>query len=201
MSDGTITGLLERFHEGDRTAFNEMVPLVYAELRRIAHARRGEWRGDETMGTTALCHEAYLKLVDHQGDAWSNRSHFLRVASRAMRQILVDYARARRAQRRGGGLEHVPVDQVEELVPAASALTPARIDTLLDIEEALPRLSEQHGSRVCDVVECRFFGGMTIQETAEALSVSPATVKRDWLLAQAWLYRLVAEWDDSETAG
>lgn len=178
-----------------------MVPLVYAELRRIAHARRGEWQGGETLGTTALCHEAYLKLVYHEGAAWRSRSHFLRVASRAMRQILVDYARARRAQRRGGGVEHVPVDQVQELVPAGGALTPARLDTLLDIEEALPQLGEEHGSRVCDVVECRLFGGMTIQETAEALAVSPATVKRDWLLAQAWLYRFVAGRGKSEIAG
>jgi RNA polymerase sigma factor (TIGR02999 family) len=153
---------------------------AYAELSRIAHAQRRRWSGEQTLSTTVLVHEAFLKLSRSATRSWPDRSHFLRVASRAMRQLLVNYALHRRAGKRGGGRRPVPQD-------AVALVDDARIDELLALDRALDRLAQQN-PRWARVVECRAFAGLEVDETAEALSLSPTTVKRDWRRAQAWLY-------------
>jgi RNA polymerase sigma factor (TIGR02999 family) len=156
-------------------------PAVYEELKRVAHRHlRGE-RTEHTLGTTALVHEAYLELAKLDHVRWPGRPYMLAAASKAMRRILIDYAVARRAQKRGGGVDAEPLDD-------AVAMALSRGDELLALDEALERLTginERYGR----VVECRFYGGMSVDETAEALGTSPATVKRDWTLARAWLNR------------
>ena len=163
------------------SALDDVFPVVYEELKRVAHRHlRGE-RGGHTLGTTALVHEAYLELSKLDHVRWPGRAYMLAAASRAMRRILIDYAVARRAQKRGGGVE-------AELLDDAVAMAISRGDELLALDEALDRLAgvnERYGR----VVECRFFGGMSVEETAEALGTSPATVKRDWTMARAWLNR------------
>jgi RNA polymerase sigma factor (TIGR02999 family) len=170
---------LDAIRDGDREAVDRLFAIVYDELRRMAHVQRLRWQGDETMNTTALVHEAYLKLAGGGGDGWVDRAHFSAVAAQAMRHILVNYAERRLAARRGGGAEHVALDEANP-VPAESA------EELLALHEALERLGRVH-ERQARVVECRFFGGLPIRETAEALSVSTATVERDWAVASAWL--------------
>ena len=160
---------------------DEFFPLVYEELRRIAHRELRHERSGHTLGTTALVHEAYLKLAHLDRIQWKSRAQFLAVAAQAMRRVLVDYAVARRAQKRGGGF-------VPQSLDDAMAIASERSEELLALDEALQRLQsldEQHAR----IVECRFFGGMSIEETAEALGVSPATVKRGWTMARAWLNR------------
>ena len=191
MSDphqGTVTRLLQELRAGDRGAFDELLPLVYAELHELARRQRRRWEGDETLNTTALVHEAYLRLVDQSTPQWSSRPHFLAVASTAMRQILLDYAKRKQAAKREGGRAHVPLHEVEAGLRGSGDLTSTRSDALIALDESLRRL-ERHDPRQSRIVECRFFGGMTIDDTAEALGVSPATVKRGWAMAQAWLYR------------
>jgi RNA polymerase sigma factor (TIGR02999 family) len=180
---GEITLLLDAARDGDRAALDQLFGLVYDQLRTLSHAQRGRWSGDHTLGTTALVHEAYLKLVRHEGADWRDRAHFFAVASRAMRQILVNYAERRRAQKRGGGAEVVPLDEANPVAPEAA-------EGLLALNQALERL-ERIDARRCRVVECRFFAGLAIHETAETLGISAATVKRDWALASAWLRREV----------
>lgn len=180
--------LLEEVGAGDRAAFDALVPLVYDELRLLARRQRRRWRGDETLDTTALIHEAYLRLVDQSAPRWTSHPHFLAVASRAMRQVLLDYAKRRHAAKRGGAPRQVSLDEVEEALLAYGELGDAHAEALIAVEEALRRL-ERHDPLHGRVVECRFYGGLTIEDTAEALGVSPATVKRRWSLAQAWLYR------------
>jgi RNA polymerase sigma factor (TIGR02999 family) len=158
---------------------DRLFPLVYDELRRMAHGQLQRERPGHTLGTTGLIHETYLKLVDQTRVQWRDRGHFFRVASWAMRRILVDYARQYRALRRGGGLERIQID--EELAGAE------RGDTLVALDEALERLATV-SERLSRVVECRYFGGLTAEETAEALGVSSRTVERDWVKARAWLY-------------
>ncbi len=175
-----ITRLIAAANEGDGEAADRLFTVVYDELRIIARSHRRRWHGDETIGTTVLIHEAYLKLADYDGD-YASRTHFYATASRAMRQILMNYAERRNAAKRSG--EQIPVD-VEDL-PFADADT---IEDLLALGEVLERL-EAEDPRRCRIVECRVFGGMSIGETAEALGISPATVKRDWALVSAWLYR------------
>lgn len=179
-----VTGFLLAAAEGDSRALESLIPIVYTELHRIAHRRlRGE-RADHTLSTTALVHEAYIKLMNLERLDWKNRSQFMAIASRLMRQILVDYARGRRAARRGGGVTRVELDAAE--AQAAAASEPAEdVLALHRALEALGRINDRHAR----IVECRFFGGMSIVETAEALSLSPATVKRDWVMARAWLNR------------
>ena len=179
---GTVTRLLSQLDNGDAAALDEIFPLVYDELREIAHRHRRRWNGDTTLGTTALVNEAYLRLVNADVGA-RTRVHFLRVASRAMRQILSNYGRDRRASKRGGEAQAVPIDSLD-LIPVDHIAA----DQIADLTEALDRLDKMD-ARLAGVIECRFFGGLTVEETAEALDVSPATVKRDWLLARAWLYR------------
>jgi RNA polymerase sigma factor (TIGR02999 family) len=184
---GTITHLLADFENGDRTALEALFPIVYDELRSIAHWQRRKWDGDATLGTTALVHEAYLKLVDADHIGARSRAHFLRVASMAMRQILCNYARDRRTAKRGGDAPRISLDLLGEGA-ANAALSDEQSETLADLDEAMRRL-EAVDSRLAAVVECRFFGGLSIEDTADALDISIATVKRDWRLARAWLYR------------
>ena len=167
---------------GDSTGeIDRMVPLVYQDLRRIAHRQlRGE-RGDHTLDTGALVHEAYLKLSRLDRIEWRDRSHFVAAAAGAMRRILVDYAVARKTRKRGGAHQRVPLEDV-------IVLTDDNAQELLALDDALRRLAAE-SERAARIVEWRFFGGMSIEETAEVLEISPATVKREWTLARAWLNR------------
>ena len=184
----TVTRLLRDLEGGDRAAFDELFPLVYDQLHQAAERQRRRWQGDETLNTTALVHEAYLRLVDQTAPPWQNRAHFLAVASRAMRQILINYAKARQTEKRGGGAHPIPLHEIEAALKGDEDPAEARDEALAALDESLRRL-ESIDDRQCRVVECRFFGSMTIRDTAEALGISPATVKRSWASAQAWLYR------------
>jgi len=181
MGHGEITKLLKAHTEGDADALNDLLPLVYDELRRMAHRRMQKERAGHTFSTTALVHEAYLELVDLDNIDWQDRTHFFAIAARVMRNVLVDYAVKRTAQKRGGDRDRVPL--CEEDAPVEVDLA-----DVLAVHQALQRLGEMD-ERQARVVECRFFGGLTIDETAEALDVSPATVGRDWRVARAWLNR------------
>jgi RNA polymerase sigma factor (TIGR02999 family) len=183
-----IARLLEEVGAGRREAFDALVPLVYDELRVLARRQRRRWRGDETLDTTALIHEAYLRLVEQSVPRWISHPHFLAVASRAMRQVLLDYAKRQHAAKRGGARRQVSLGEVEDLLLARGELGDAHSEALLAVEEALCRL-ERHDPVHARVVECRFYGGLSIEETAEALGTSPATVKRKWAFARAYLNR------------
>ena len=173
-----VTRLLDALQHGDRAALDRLFPLVYEELRRIAHHHLRDERPGHTLGTTGLVHETYLKLVDQTRTQWRDRGHFFRVASWAMRRILVDYARSYRALRRGGNIQRVPLENDVALNE--------RGETLEALDEALDRLAAVD-ERLSQVVECRYFGGLTTEETAEALGVSARTVERDWIKARGWL--------------
>jgi len=178
--DREITDLLLQLRDDRSGAMDRLFPLVYDHLRRIAHRQLQAEPPGHTLGTTGLVHETYLKLVDQTRVEWRDRGHFFRVSSMAMRRILVDYARRYRALRRGGGLERRPLDEAEETALAE------RSDQLLALEDALTRLATVD-ERLSQVVECRYFGGLTDEETAEALGVGLRTVERDWAKARAWL--------------
>ncbi len=178
--DGDVTQLLAEARTGDKGALDRLFRQVYGELRRLAHKRRREWRGEETLNTTALVHEAYLKLVGRQAPHWESRGQFFASASRAMRQILINYAEMRHAAKRGGGKPHVSLDDI----PIASDKA---AEELLILDRALDQLEELN-PRQARVVECRFFAGLSVADTADALTISPATVKRDWAVASAWLH-------------
>lgn len=187
----TVTRLLAEVRKGSDSAFDELVPLIYEELRGLAHAQRDVWHGDETLDTTALTHEAYLKLAGQVQLDWESRAHFRSIAARAMRQILIDYARAKRTQKRGGDRVRVSLEDIEVAdSDAVSGHDPAldHAEALIVLDEALKRLRDRD-ARQSRIVECRFFGGMTIEDTAAALGISTATVERDWTMAKAWLYR------------
>ena len=176
----SITDLLLQVRQGSPDAMDRLFPLVYGELRRIAHRQLQGERPGHTLGTTGLVHETYLKLVDQTRIQWRDRGHFFALAARAMRQILVDYARRYRAQRRGGGLRRVSLTDgtaVEE-----------QAELLLAVHEALDRLAVMN-ERLSQVVECRYFAGLTEEETAVALGVTARTVERDWVKAKGWLYQ------------
>lgn len=173
-----VTRLLRDCGSGDRAAFDRLMELVYADLRHIAHVRLRKERTDHTLDTTALVHEAYLKLVPASTASWGDRAHFFAVASRVIRHVLIDYARHRNADKRSG--IRVPLRE-------SSASTAPRDVDLLALEQALERLAELD-PRMEQVVECRFFGGMTVEETAKALGVSTSTVDRDWARARTYLY-------------
>jgi len=176
-----VTGLLTAATVGDSKATEKLMPLVYTELRRLAaHYLRGE-RPDHTLQPTALVHEAYLQLVDQTEMRWQNRAHFVGVAAQLMRRILVDHARTRHSLKRGGRQARVSLDDV-------FVASDDRSDELLAIDEALTRLAAEDPQQ-SRIVELRFFGGLTVEETAEVIGISPATVKRDWNVARAWLYR------------
>lgn len=184
----TVTRLLQELRTGNRAVFSELLPRIYDELHELARRQRRHWVGNETMNPTALVHEAYLRLVEQSAPQWVSRPHFLAVAATAMRQILLDYAKRMHAAKRGGGQQPVPLHEVEEALRSAGDLSEAGTEALLALDDALRRL-EMQDRRQSRIVECRFFGGMTIEETAEALGISPATVSRGWAVAQAWLYR------------
>jgi RNA polymerase sigma factor (TIGR02999 family) len=186
----TVTRLLQELRDGDGRAFDAMLPLVYDELRELAKRQRRRWNDDETLNTTALVHEAYLRLVDQSAPQWASQPHFLAVASRAMRQILLDHAKRKRAAKRGGGQNHLSLEALEATLKVGgdTGASFASSEAIIALEEALRRL-EQESPEIARVVECRFFGDMTVEDTAAALGISPATVKRRWAMAQAWLYR------------
>ena len=180
-----LTLLLQDASNGDRAALDRVFSAVYDELRFLAASQRRRWEGDYTLNTTALVHEAYVKLVGSASPEYNNRGHFLAVAARAMRQVLVNYAELKRADRRGGGAPHRELD---DSVAAANPLNDDAALEVLAIHEALNRLAELN-ERQARVVEARFFAGLDLQDTAEAVGASLATVKRDWVLASAWLHR------------
>jgi RNA polymerase sigma factor (TIGR02999 family) len=184
MNDATpksITQLLVAWGDGDHAALEQLVPLVYAELRRLARSHlRGE-RREHTLQTTALVNEAYLRLVEQKQVRWQNRAHFLAIAATQMRRILVDYARRRQYQKRGGGAPQVTLAEAEPL-------SDERAPDLVALDEALQSLAEVDPRR-SQVVELKFFGGLSIEETAGVLGVSTTTVERDWTIAKAWLHK------------
>jgi RNA polymerase sigma-70 factor, ECF subfamily len=180
-SSQSVTQLLLDWRNGDQTALDRLMPLVYEELRRIAaHYMRNE-RQEHTLQTSALVNEAYLRLVDHENIEWQNRAHFFSVAAQAMRRILVDYARTRNYQKRGGGARQVSLDE-------AATVAEEHVAEMIALDDALNELA-RIDPRKCRVVELRYFGGLTVEETAEALGVSIQTVGRDWSTAKAWLLR------------
>jgi RNA polymerase sigma factor (TIGR02999 family) len=176
-----ITERLRLAQQGDRAAMDEVFALVYDELHRLAQAQRRRWSGDDTLDTTALVHETYLKLTDQHQVSWNDSGHFLAVAARAMRHLLVNYAERRRTAKRGGDAVTVSIDEFNPVNEEVA-------DEVIALHEALNQLAEVNERQV-NVVEARFFTGLSIEETANALAISPATVKRDWQLASAWLHR------------
>src|SRR6266496_1440956 len=180
VSPHRVTQLLEHWSHGDDAALAELTPLVYQELRHLAHRHMGGQRPDHTLQTTALVNEAYLRLAGQTRPNFTNRSHFFAVAAQAMRQILVNYAKASQSQKRGGGALKVDLD-------AAALVSPEQTTEILDVHEALERLATLD-SRKAHVVELKYFGGLKHEEIAEVLKISTVTVRRDWVFAKAWLY-------------
>ncbi|MDX1419407.1 MAG: sigma-70 family RNA polymerase sigma factor [Rubricoccaceae bacterium] len=182
-----VTTALDALRGGDTSAEDRLLRAVYDELRRLAHRQRRHERRDHTLNTTALVHEAYFKLLGPDHRSFDNRAHFFSAAARAMRQVLVDYARARGRAKRGGGQQALSLSALSSDPSDPNLLTDERAAEILDLDEALGRLA-QLDARQARVVECRYFGGLSVEETAEALDVSAATVKREWRSARAWLY-------------
>lgn len=180
-SPNEVTLLLREWSEGDAGALERLIPLVYNELQRLARAHLRDERAGHTLQPTALVHEAYLRLVDQRRVNWQNRGHFFSVAAQMMRRILVDHARARLTKKRGHGVRTIGLD---EAIPVSTEADAA----LVSLDDALAGLKDLD-PRQCRVVELRYFAGLTLEETAEALAVSTATVKREWTLAKAWLRR------------
>ncbi len=175
-----VTQLLANWSQGDPTALEKLIPLVYKELRHLAHRYMEGQRPNHTLQTTALVNEAYLRLADQINPNFTNRSHFFAVAAKAMRQILVDYAKAQQSQKRGAGASKVELDE-------AALISPEQTSAILDVDEALEKLAVLD-SRKAHVVELRYFGGLNQDEIAEVLKISTVTVRRDWVFARAWLY-------------
>jgi RNA polymerase sigma factor (TIGR02999 family) len=175
-----ITRLIQEHRRGSRDALDRFYPLVYEELHRMAHRALLRERASHTLGTTGLVHETYFRLVDQNRASWNDRAHFLAIAATAMRRILVDYARRQKRLKRGGERRAVTLDD-------AMLVADQRADTLLALDEALAGLGALN-ERLSRVVECRFFAGLTTEETAAALQVTTRTVERDWQKARAWLY-------------
>src|SRR5881275_22502 len=180
VSQQRVTELLMDWSHGDNAALAELTPLVYEELRHLAHHFMEGQRPDHTLQTTALVNEAYLRLADQTNPRWQNRAHFFAVAARAMRQILVSYARGQRSQKRGGGALKVELDEV-------AVVSPEESKEIVDLHEALERLAALD-SRKAQVVELKYFGGLNYDEIGEVLKISPVTVRRDWEFAKLWLY-------------
>jgi RNA polymerase sigma factor (TIGR02999 family) len=191
-SSEEVTQLLVAWSKGDQAALDQLMPLVYRELHRLARRRLGRESAGHTLQTTALVHEAYLRLVGQKEAQWQNRAHFFAIAARMMRRILVDYARGRRYAKRGGAAPKVSFD---EMLPVSGG----RAADVLVLDEALTTLAEID-PRKSKMVELRFFGGLSIEETAKVLGVSPGTVRRDWTLAKAWLQREIHK-DAKDEAG
>jgi RNA polymerase sigma factor (TIGR02999 family) len=173
-----VTELLHHWSNGDQGALDELLPIIYGELRKVAHQYLHREHAEQTLQTTALVNEAYLKLIDQRSVNWQNRAHFFAIAAQAMRRILIDNARKRRAAKREG--EKISLDDV-------AVISSDRSEHFLALDEALQKL-EELDSQQSKIVELRYFGGLTIEETAEAMNLSPATVKREWAMARAWLY-------------
>ena len=180
-SAGQVTQLLKSWSQGDQRAFEQLTPLVYGELRRLAKRRMSRERPDHSLQVTALVHEAYLRLVDARAVDWQDRAHFFAISAQMMRRILVDAARARHYQKREGAAFKVPLEEGLVVTSEPGSEFVALDDALTSLAVLDPRKSQ--------IVELRFFGGLTVEETAEALQLSPRTVMREWSLAQAWLYR------------
>jgi RNA polymerase sigma factor (TIGR02999 family) len=183
-----ITELLKAWSKGDKAALDELIPVCYWELRRIAHRHMRQERTGHSLQTSALVNEAFLRLTDWKNVEWQNRAHFFAMAARIMRNILVDLAKRRQRARHGAGALRVSLS-------AAARVSQERSADLVALDEALDALA-RHSERRSRVVELRFFGGLTIEETAEVLKVSPETVSRDWNLARAWLYRELSRKED-----
>ncbi len=190
MRDGAprpVTDWLHGWRNGDREALDLLLPVVYDELRRVAHRQLRNERPDHTLQSAALVHEAYFRLVGQEAPEYENRAHFFAVAAQLMRQILVDYARSHRAGKRGGGAWKLSLENAADL--------PEKIDfDLVALDDALQRLA-QFDERQCRIVELRFFSGLSIEETSLALNIGSATVQRDWTAARAWLYREISRSD------
>jgi RNA polymerase sigma factor (TIGR02999 family) len=180
---GDVTRLLADLQNGRPDAASQLIPLVYDELHRLARQQMQRERPDHTLQATALLHEAYLRLVNQPDRTWQNRTHFVAIAAQVMRRVLIDHARARRTEKREGLLHRVPLE--EPLL-----ITTDHAEELLAVNDALERLA-QFDPRQSRVVELRYFGGLTVEETAAALEMSPRTVKREWRVARAWLHREV----------
>ncbi len=183
-SPKSITPLLIEWREGDETALNRLIPLVHEELRRLAHHYMRRERPGHTLQTTDLINEAYIRLVDHKGMRWQNRAHFYAVAAQAMRRILVDHARSRSYLKRGGDKRRVTLEEVTDLAQDKAAEMIRLDDALTQLTFLDPRKSK--------VVELRYFGGMSVEETAEVLGISPVTVMREWRTAKGWLLRAMS---------
>jgi RNA polymerase sigma factor (TIGR02999 family) len=186
-SQSVFSSLLTRARQGDATAVGGLFALVYDQLKKIARVQRARQRED-TLNTTALVHEAFIKLTNRDSIGVQDRAHFLAVAATAMRQILIDHARSRLAAKRGGSSTPVPFHEIEAALSSSATFSDGKAHALLALDQSLTRLA-QRSERQRRVVECRFFAGLSIDETAAALGTSAATVKRDWAMAQAWLYR------------
>ena len=176
-----VTELLVRWRGGDKAALDSLMPLVYTELRRIANRYLQAERSDHTLQSTALVHEAYVRLAEQDLPQWQNRAHFFAVAAQLMRQILVDHARGHRASKRGGDVYKLALDEAEEQPQVRDV-------DIVALDDALKSLADMDLQQ-SRVVELKFFGGLSIEDTAEVLGVSTSTVKRDWVTARAWLYR------------
>jgi len=176
-----LTQLLHSWSNGDDQALDKLIPLVYAELRKLARRHMGRENSDHTLQTSALINEAYLKLIDQQSVQWQNRAHFFAVAAQVMRHILIDHARAHRFAKRGAGAVKVSLDET-------AVLTDERASELVALDDALTSLAS-FDSRKSRIVELRYFGGLSIEETAEIMKISPVTVTREWRAARAWLRR------------
>jgi RNA polymerase sigma factor (TIGR02999 family) len=177
---GHVTQLLKAMAHGDSSAAERLLPLVYAELHRLARSYMRRERPDHTLQATALINEAYLRLA-HEDTDWNSREHFIGVAANVMRKVLVDYARAHNAQQRGGGLQKVELQE-------GLAISPEKLDEVERLDDALKRL-EIHNPRQARIVELRYFGGLSVEQVASVIGVSPRSVKRDWSLARLWLFR------------
>jgi RNA polymerase sigma factor (TIGR02999 family) len=180
-----VTQLLGDWSGGDERALEKLVPLVQPELHRLAHHYMSRERAGHTLQTTAILNEAYLRLVENTQPPWQNRTHFVAATAQLMRRIMVDHARERHSFKRGGGALRVTLDE-------AAWVTETRSEELLALDEALGELAAQD-PRKSQIVELRYFGGLTVEETAEFLKLSPRTVEREWTMAKAWLYRALTE--------
>lgn len=181
VSQDDVTRLLRAWSAGDEKALEHLMPLVYEELHRLAHRYMSMERSGQTLQTTALVHEVYLRLIDVKKVGWQDRAHFYAICARLMRRVLVDFGRSRSYQKRGGGVTHVQLDE-------AATVSAAVGSELVAVDDALKRLAT-FDLRKSQVIELRFFGGLSVEETAFALKVSPETVMRDWRLARSWLIR------------
>jgi RNA polymerase sigma factor (TIGR02999 family) len=187
-SDERVSRLLDALRTGDRSALDELYSIVYGELRMLAHRQRRRWDASGMLNTTALVHEAYLKLIKQRRVHFETRAHFFAVAATAIRHIVSNYARDRQTRKRGGGVRVVSLSEMGTSPVGELQVSDEHVDLLVAIDEALAHL-ETVSPRQRGIVECRFFGGMSVEETAAAVGISPRTVKRDWMLAQAWLQR------------